>query len=427
MGIKYADFRHSIGDNFTDFGRNIMIIERKYVDKTAKRREKAYIRHEKVYKYKCLKCGNEDWLTEDLISGKQHIGCNACCSPPHKLVVGVNDITTTAPWMIKYFQGGSEEAKKYFKFCKTTIDMVCPDCGRIHKSTPHKVYNAHNLTCPCQDGWSYPNKFMYALLEQLGVNFQPEKIFKWSDGRVYDDYIEYKDLKIITEQHGAQHYKKPLHKNGKTVKEEQKNDFLKYQHAIKNGISNYIVIDSNTSSLEHMKQSILDSGLLYLLDKNNDDVNWIKCHDFATSNLSKLVCLYKDSHQDKTLHEIADIFKISYKTILHYVKTGSTLGWCTYEKFEDMIEKRKTGNVLVNTRPIHCLTNNRYYRSSKVFVEKYLTETGTKLCDRNIRSVCNGKRNHVNNMKFEYITQEEFNKIKSDTPNIVYGNYFKIK
>ena len=71
--------------------------------------------------------------------------------------------------------------------------MICPDCNRIHKNKLiHDVYNNGLLTCPCQDGWSYPNKFMYSLLEQIGVDFQAEKIFDWSDGRKYDDYIEYK-------------------------------------------------------------------------------------------------------------------------------------------------------------------------------------------------------------------------------------------
>ena len=60
-------------------------------------------------------------------------------------------------------------------------------------------------------------------------------------------------------------------------------------------------------------------------------------------------------------------------------------------------------------------------------IEKYEKEYGKKLDARNIRHVCESKRNHVNNLKFEYITQEEFNNIKSTTPELVIGECFKLK
>ena len=38
----------------------------------------------------------------------------ACCSNS-VVVEGINDIPTTAPWMVDYFPGGYEEAKRYTK------------------------------------------------------------------------------------------------------------------------------------------------------------------------------------------------------------------------------------------------------------------------------------------------------------------------
>ena len=75
-------------------------------------------------------------------------------------------------------------------------------------------------------------------------------------------------------------------------------------------------------------------------------------------------------------------------------------------------------------KPIHCITTDTYHRSATKFVEYYQSLTGKKLCARNIRSVCTGKRNHVNNMKFEYITQEQFNQLKEKCPDKVYGELF---
>lgn len=427
MGNAYAKFKFDVGDIIDTFGRNLMIIDRKYVDKISYKNGKEYNVHYKYYKYRCLDCKNEDWLIEYLLtSEKQHYGCNACCNPPRKLVVGVNDIATIAPWMIKYFINPND-VTKYFKFSKEKVNMLCPDCGRKHITTPHNVYNNHGLTCPCQDGWSYPNKFMYAMLEQIGVNFQAEKMFNWSDERKYDNYIEYKGMKIITEQHGQQHYFKQFSKNGRTVEEEKENDEYKYHLAMSNGIDKYFVIDSSISSMEYMRKSIEESKLLVLLDKTSDDINWIVCDEFASSNLVKKICIYKQEHSNVLLRDIANIHHISYKTVLDYIKKGSKLGWCSYELFDDLRMLREQGKVITNQRPIHCISDGKYYRCSTEFVQEYEKEYGKRLNARNIRAVCEGKRNYVNNLKFEYITQEEFNNIKTATPELVIGEFFKLK
>jgi predicted transcriptional regulator len=268
---------------------------------------------------------------------------------------------------------------------------------------------------------------MYSLLEQIGVYFETEKIFDWSDNRLYDNYIEYNGLKIITEQHGQQHYYKQFNKNSRTVEEEQENDKYKRYLATKNGIDKYFIIDSSISTMEHMKNSIVASGLFHQLDIDENVIDWIKCDEFATSNFIKLICDYKNNNLTITNLEIADIFHISYTTVSRYISKGVELGWCDYKKYDDLKLKRKQGKIITNQRPIHCISDGKYYRGSREFVEVYEKEYGKRLNSRNIRHVCEGKRNHVNNLKFEYITQEEFNNIKSTTPELVIGEFFKLK
>lgn len=427
MGTAYGEFKYNIGDKVDTFGRNLVIIDRKYVDKVRFKNDKQYNVHKKYYKYKCLNCNNEDWTIESTLSGSQHCGCNACCQPPKKLVKGINDIATTNPWMIKYFKN-PDDTSKYLKFSKEKKDMVCPDCKRIHKNIRiYDVYRNRGLNCPCSDGWSYPNKFMYSLLEQLGVDFEAEKFFDWSDNRKYDDYIEYNGLKIITEQHGQQHYFKQFNKNSRTLKEEKENDKYKYQLAIKNGIDKYFVIDSSISSLTHMKNSILKSGFLSLFNKTVSDINWNICDEFATSNLAKKICVYKENNPDITIREISKLFHIAYTTTLDYIKKGTKLGWCSYQLFDDLRMLRKQNKTVSCEIPIHCISTNEYYRSTNLFVSTYEEKYGKHLQARNIRSVCQGNRNHVNNLQFEYITQEEFNNIKLETPELVIGDFFKLK
>ena len=416
-------FKLEIGNIINSYNRKLKIINREYRPKIAHSHGREFISNEKWYKYKCLKCGNEDWILETALCDNQHIGCNVCSTRPKKVVPGINDIPTTAPWMAKYFEN-PEDATKYCKTTKQKIDFVCPDCGRHHTKAIGTVYANHNLSCPCQDGWSYPNKFMHSVLEQIGVNFETEKSFDWSKGRIYDDYIEHNGLKIITEQHGKQHYEREINKNGRTIKEEQENDKIKHDLAIQNSIDYYFVIDCRESTKEYIQNSILNSGLFSILNINPNDIDFNKCDEFATSNMTKQICEYKNSHSDMTTKEIAKLFHISYKTANDWVKKGAKLGWCTYEKFDDLKLRYQREDMPVNNRPIHCITTDTYHRSATKFVEYYQSLTGKKLCARNIRSVCTGKRNHVNNMKFEYITQELFNQLKEKYPDKVYGELF---
>lgn len=416
-------FKLEIDDIVTSYDRNMKIIDREYRHKSIYKNGKTYNCNEKWYKYKCLKCGNIDWIIENAFVGRQHVGCNACCQSPKKVIPGINDITTTAPWMVKYFEN-SEDATKYTKGSKKVIDFVCPDCGRHHKNKISTLYTTHNLSCPCQDSWSYPNKFMYSVLEQAGVNFEAEKIFDWSDSKKYDDYIEYDGLKIITEQHGIQHYERKINKNAKSVEEEQENDKLKYNLVIKNGIDKYIVLDCRESTKEYIKSSIINSELFSILNISPENINFDECDKFASSNMVKQICNYRNEHPDMTMKEIAPLFHVCHDTIRRWVKKGAKLGWCTYEIFDDLKLRYQREDIPVNNRPIHCITTDTYHRSATKFVEYYQSLTGKKLCDRNIRSVCTGKRNHVNNMKFKYITQEQFNKLKEEYPDKVYGELF---
>lgn len=416
-------FKLEIGNIINSYNRKLKIINREYRPKIAYSHGREFTSNEKWYQYECLECGNKDWIVETALCDSQHIGCNVCSTRPKKVVPGINDIATTAPWMVKYFEN-PEDATKYCKTTKQKIDFVCPDCGRHHIKAIGTVYTCHNLSCPCQDGWSYPNKFMHSVLEQSRISFETEKIFDWSKERIYDNYIKYNGLQIITEQHGKQHYEREINKNGRTVEEEQENDKMKQDLAIQNNIDYYFVIDCRESTKEYIKNSILNSGLFSILNINPNDIDFDKCDEFATSNMTKQICEYKNSHSDMTTKEIAKLFHISYKTANDWIKKGAKLGWCTYEKFDDLKLRYQREDMPVNNCPIHCITTDTYHRSVTKFVEYYQSLTGKKLCARNIRSVCTGKRNHVNNMKFEYITQEQFNQLKEKYPDKVYGELF---
>ena len=85
----------------------------------------------KKYKYSCHKCG----YTEGLITESDIINTNAgcpCCIG-RVVVEGINDIPTTASWMVKYFLGGYKEAKLYTRSSDKKIFPICPNLPNLFK------------------------------------------------------------------------------------------------------------------------------------------------------------------------------------------------------------------------------------------------------------------------------------------------------
>lgn len=252
---------------------------------------------------------------------------------------GINDIPTTAPWMVKYFQGGYDEAKKYTRCSNKKVYPICPNCGRIKdKRVPIQcIYNNNGIGCVCGDGFSYPFKIMYNILEQLNINFQTEYSPDWIGRKFYDFYIPI--LNCIIEIHGEQHYK-DTRLLRRTLKEEQENDKYKKTTALNNGIKDYIEIDCRESDLEWIKLNILKSELSSILDVSN--VDWKKASEFANNSLVKTICCFwNDNHDNMTNIEIAEHFKVHPTTVKRYLRKGTEIGMCDYKHIscKDSIKK----------------------------------------------------------------------------------------
>lgn len=198
IGKNTVRFKYEIGQIIKSDSVDITIIDRKY----EKHKHGKAIINDKYYKYKCNKCGfacgeyykvgnyyEEFWILEsDLLQGN---GCSCCCATPQIVVNGINDIPTTDPWMVDYFQGGYNEAKKYMKSGNTKIYPICPNCGKIKgkKMSLNTINSLHGIGCTCGDGISYPEKYLSNLLDQLNVKYIKEltkTIFSWCGDYRYD-------------------------------------------------------------------------------------------------------------------------------------------------------------------------------------------------------------------------------------------------
>lgn len=400
-------WEYNIGDRICDLHRDITIIDRKIIE------EKNSHISKKCYKYKCNKCGYdcgeyykhgkyypEYWANEDYLN--RNCGCY-CCSSTQIVVPGINDIPTTDPWMIPYFQCGNQEAKLYSSNSGQYIYPICPECGKIKKNKMRiqSIHSYHSINCICSDGISYPNKFSYALLEQLPVeNWIPEYSPEWAGRYSYDNYFEYDNKKYVMELDGSLgHGKKQF---GKTKEQDingLKRDKIKEQLAEDHNIE-VIRIDCcydcvKDERFEYIKNHLKNSKLNKIIDLQN--VNWNQCNTFATSNIIKEICEFLENNKDIPRLKLCDQFKISKWTLTNYLKLGSDYGWCSYNT-KILKDKLK--------RNINIYDINKNYLRSHLGIKDLARNSeiilGVKLYEGGIRKVCNGEWKYYKDYIFEW-------------------------
>lgn len=396
LGVYTKYFKITVGEVFKNNYGEIAIIDKKY--KTNPNGKKY-----KYYKYKCNKCGYEGWIEEsNLLKRKQ--GCSCCCG--RTTVLGINTIWDTDRWMCDL--GVSEEdAKRHTKCSNTTIEVTCPHCGAKKKKSIHCIYYYKSIGCNCGDGFSYPEKFMYSVLKQLGVEFKTQlskTTFEWCNNYKYDFYIP--SINTIIEVNGEQHYKDTKRKGSRvrTLSQEQENDKLKQKLALLNAINNYIVIDCRRSNMEFIQQNILNSKLSELINLSN--VNYLKADEYATtSNKIKDVCNYWNNKQEfETTTDLVEIFNVHRRTIIRYLKQGAKHGWCTYNPKEENIKmafknnKSRRKNIEVFKDGLSLGVFNSCYEIEKLSESLF----GVKFNHGSIYGVCSEKLKHYKGYVFKY-------------------------
>jgi hypothetical protein len=169
------------------------------------------------------------------------------------------------------------------------------------------------------------------------IEFTPEKKFVWSINfqhenkmlsgkKIYDIFIDTHN--IIIENHGDYHYVNGFTRieSARSLEEVQENDLIKHNLAISNGIEeqNYVVLDCYKSEMQYIKNSIMSSNLPTLLNFTEDDIDWQKCDEFATSSrIYEACCHWNNGLQ--SYREIASLMKMHHETIKRYIKKGRKL------------------------------------------------------------------------------------------------------
>ena len=331
LGKYIIAFRYKIGDVIEVKNNKLLIMEQFY-NKSEKSEKRV-----KMYKYKCLNCGNIHTISECKL--KNNKGCNVCNKSPSKVLVGFNDINTTCPSIIKYLKN-SEDKFKYSICSSKKIECKCTNCFFEKEVLVYKL-TQKGFSCPkCGDGISFPNKFVFNVLSQLNINFEAEKVFQWSDKKQYDFYLN--DINVIIEVNGEQHYSE--NNFYKKLEETINNDLYKKNLALNNGVFDYLIIDARKSESDFIKKNILGSKLTKYYDFNS--INWNVCENYANTN--KILEVIELWNNNISIIEISKKLKISKTTIYKYLKKGNSIGKCIFKVNKRNIQKvkyLKTGDV----------------------------------------------------------------------------------
>lgn len=298
---------------------------------------------QKGYEFECLQCKNKNKIAENnLTKGR---GCPVCCHNPQKVVVGVNDLATTHPWMIERLVD-EEDSKKYTGKSHSTVKVKCLKCHSQENMRIDSINKSQPFCKKCRDGVSFSEKIVREVLNDVCVIYETQKSFAWSCGKTYDFYIP--SLKLIIETHGAQHYgDMSRHPKWKTYEEEHENDLLKFDLSVINGIEHYVVLDCRKSELDWIKNSIENSQLPTLLHFNSNDVNWKKCEEKSlNSYLYEAWAMWNDG---LSVSEIAGVLKLDPTTIYKYIKQAKNLNITTYTEKGEYNGKKDKKGVFYNT------------------------------------------------------------------------------
>ena len=251
----------------------------------------------------------------------------------------------------------------------------CLNCG-YEKIIREQSLLRQNGCTKCGDGVSYPEKFVINIFDQLNINIIVQKRFKWAGKKRYDIYIPSNNT--IIEVNGGQHYEQLYY----STEDEQENDKIKKQLAIKNGIENYIVIDAKQSSLKYMKQSILKSEINKIC--NLDKIDWKECD--KNSQKSYIKEIYNEWNKENHLDtdELAKKYHRCKDTIQNYLRLGNTLGWCKYNSTENHKNGRKKAEKSYQfNKPVICITTGKEFESQVAATKYYnIYKSGVNDCCR---------------------------------------------
>ena len=200
--------------------------------------------------------------------------------------------------------------------------LKCLCCGYKYQTREDRI-----SSCPvCGIRSSWTERFIFSIFIQAKIDFEVQKEFEWLKNRWYDIYLP--KYNAIIEINGIQHYEPTKNSNREQKSAECiSSDKLKYDIAIKNGLTYYVIDARDQNNLYNIAKSVLT-----FIDFSN--ISAFECGKFAINNVVKKYCnLWNKGY---SVDEISQKFNCSIETVQRRLREGTQYNLCNYSKERNM-------------------------------------------------------------------------------------------
>lgn len=261
-----------------------------------------------------------------------------------------------------------EDAHKYHRRSGKKIMIECKNCG-FEKQIQITDLVKYGFTCPfCTKGISFPERYMTALLNINGMEYEFQKSFKNLKRKKFDFYLPKENC--VIEMNGSQHYKENDFLDYDSTK---KSDDIKRRFCENNNLL-YIPIDCSYSTFEFIENNIKHSPLNEILSKyDKQEISEEMIEMFINKNLKNIIEDYNNGMSYKDI-----ISKYDLKSKYEVVSIAKRYGVYKYRNGADL-----------NSKSIICLNNKKVFKSGK----EAMTYANLK-SSSHIVQACKGNRKH---------------------------------
>lgn len=267
-------------------------------------------------------------------------GCPFCSG---KRVDESNCIKTLRPDLIQYLKD-KEDAERYTLGSGQKIWCKCPICGVKKEMLVYDLVH-YGFSCSiCDDGISFPNKFIRNFLKMNNISFKFEWIPKWEKdfNYRYDVFFELNNKKYLIEADGPQHQTKIFMGKESSLSDKIKDDWAKNNGYI------MIRIDCSYSDGFYIYNKMKETILADLFNLN--DFDWKKCTIESQKNLTKVVCDYFNEHPDYSYIRISKELELGMDFVRDSIRKGYKLGICM--QLSKYSKKKKIGVIIYKNNKI---------------------------------------------------------------------------
>lgn len=272
----------------------------------------------------------------------------------------------------------------------------CVDCGEEQVILEHTLALNIGSCRACSDKYSYPAKYFYWFLKQVGIDFDTEYSPKWLGRYRFDFHFVKNSKEYIVEVDGSQHY---THGHKRlTVDEVKAIDRKKENLALEHGIS-VIRLECMESKGKVIENEIREK-LSDLFDMSS--IDWKMCSYRAISNKYKKFCdLWNCGYRSTT--EISEITGSSANYISKCLQECSFYGLCDYDPKEAV---RTGARKSTNGKQIICLNTGEKFNSAQECSKNSIEKFGVFLKGSGITRVCRKERTHYKGFSFAYLEED---------------------